>query len=109
MSGAATRRKGRTGETTAKELLMARDWVVDDLTSGLATGDLIATDQNHQTYLVEVKNCAQISTAHRAQAMRQGVERRLKWMLMSKLAGTRFWLIQRQGGRPVVWSEGSEE
>jgi Holliday junction resolvase-like predicted endonuclease len=109
MSGAATRRKGRVGETTAKELLTARDWVVDDLTSGLATGDLIATDADHNTYLVEVKNCAGITTAHRDQAMRQGKERRLRWMLMSKLAGTKYWVVQRQGGRPVLWSEGVEE
>lgn len=106
MSGAISRRKGRAGETTAKALLTARDWVVDDLTSGLATGDLIATDANSNTYLVEVKNCASITTAHRDQAMRQGKERRLKWMLMSKLAGTSSWLIQRQGQRPVIWSEG---
>lgn len=106
MSGATSRRKGRAGETTAKALLTARDWVVDDLTSGLATGDLIATDGHHNTYLVEVKAQVVISKAHRDQAMRQGLARRLKWMLMSKIAGTSCWLVQRQGARPVIWSEG---
>ena len=106
MSGATSRRKGRAGETIAKALLTARDWVVDDLTSGLASGDLIATDAHHNTYLVEVKNTLSITTAQRAQAMRQGLSRRLKWMLMSKISGTNCWLVQRQAGRPVIWSEG---
>lgn len=109
MSGATSRRKGRAGETTAKALLTARDWVVDDLTSGLATADLLVTDAHGNTFLVEVKNTLAITTAHRAQAMRQGLSRRLKWMLMSKISGTSCWLVQRQGARPVIWSEGGEQ
>ena len=106
---AASRRKGRAGETAAKHLLQARDYVVDDLSGGITSADLIATDAAGATWCVEVKNCAGILPGHKAQAMRQAASRRLRWMLISKLAGTSSWLVQRQGERPVVWHEGGEE
>lgn len=107
---AASRRKGRAGETAAKHLLQARDYVVDDLAGGITSADLIATGPGHdgQTYCVEVKNCASILRTHRKQAMDQAASRRLRWMLISKIAGTSSWLVQRQGERPVVWSEGEQ-
>lgn len=106
---AAQRRKGRAGETAAKHLLAARDYVVDDLAAGIQSADLIATDAAGVTWCVEVKNCASILRMHREQAMRQAAARRLRWMLISKIAGTSSWLVQRQGERPVVWHEGEQE
>jgi Holliday junction resolvase-like predicted endonuclease len=105
---AASRRKGRAGETAAKHLLQARDYAVDDLAGGITSADLIATDAAGVTWCVEVKNCAGILLGHKAQAMRQAASRRLRWMLISKLAGTSSWLVQRQGERPCVWHEGGE-
>jgi hypothetical protein len=103
---AASRRKGRAGETQAKHLLLERDFAVDDLAGGIASADLIATDSAGATWCVEVKNCASVLRTHREQAMRQAASRRLRWMLISKIAGTSSWLVQRQGERPVVWHEG---
>ena len=106
---AASRRKGRAGETAAKHLLQARDYVVDDLSGGITSADLIATDSAGVTWCVEVKAQVVVSVAHRDQSMRQAKARRLRWMLLSKLAGTSSWLVQRQGERPVVWHEGGDE
>lgn len=105
---AASRRKGRAGETAAKHLLQARDYVVDDLSGGITSADLIATDAAGVTWCVECKNTVAIATAHRKQAMDQAASRRLRWMLISKIAGTSSWLVQRQGKPPVVWSEGEQ-
>jgi predicted RecB family endonuclease len=102
---AASRRKGRAGETAAKHLLQARDFAVDDLAGGITSADLIATDAAGVTWCVEVKAQVVVSVAHRDQAMRQAASRRLRWMLISKLAGTSSWLVQRQGERPCVWHE----
>jgi hypothetical protein len=54
---------------------------------------------------VEVKNTASIATAHRKQAMDQAAKKKLPWLLISHIAGTSSWLIQRQGEHPVVWRE----
>ena len=105
---AASRRKGRAGETAAKHLLQARDYVVDDLSGGITSADLLASDDSG-TWLVEVKNCAGILPGHTAQAMRQAASRKLRWMLISKIAGSSSWLVQKQGERPVVWHEGEQE
>lgn len=105
MSGATSRRKGAKGQCIAANMLRDRDWVVDQITSGIAAGDLIGTDRNGKTWCVEVKNCAGILPAHVKQAREQGKVRRLPWMLISKIAGTSSWLVQRQGEAPVVWHE----
>ena len=104
VSGKATRAKGRRGETQAKDLLRSLDFVVHDLTAGLDSEDLVATDPAGRTWSVEVKNTAAITTVHRAAAMARAKASRLPWMLMSVIAGTGTWLVQRQGHRPVVWS-----
>lgn len=103
MSGATSRRKGARGQCEVANLLRQRDWVVDQITAGIAAGDLIGTDIDGQTWCVEVKNCAGILPAHVKQAQEQGRKRRLPWMLVSKIAGTSAWLVQRQGKGPVVW------
>lgn len=109
MSGKATRSKGRRGETEAKLLLESRDWVVWDLTAGLATEDLIANDPDGKGWIIEVKNTTAITMAHRKQAMDQAKARKMPWMLMSKIAGTGSWLVQRQGLKPTVWGANNEE
>lgn len=105
MAGRSARSKGRRGETAAKDLLTSRDWVVADLSAGLSSEDLLVTDPTGKVWACEVKNTAAITTAHRKQAMEQALKRRAPWMLMSKIAGTSCWLVQRQGFPPVVWSE----
>ena len=103
MSGKASRSKGRRGETSVKHLLAGRDWVVHDLSAGLASADLLAADPDGKVWAVEVKATAAITTTHRSQAMEQGKKARLPWMLVSTIHGTGCWLVQRQGSRPVVW------
>lgn len=103
--GLSQRRKGARGQGIAADLLRDRDYVVDQITAGIASSDLIATDKNGKTYAVEVKNCVSILPAHKKQAMEQGKSRRLPWMLVSKIHGTSCWLVQRQGEKPQVWHE----
>ena len=105
MAGRATRDKGRRGQQAAKRLLADRDWRVIEANSGEAEADMLAIDTAGRTWLVEVKNTAAITTAHRQQAIRQAVAKRLPWMLMSKITGTSEWLIQRRGESSVVWRE----
>jgi len=104
--GVTSRRKGAKGQCIAADMLRSRDWAVDQITSGIAASDLIGTDPDGITWAIEVKNCASILPAHKKQAMAQADKRRLPWMLMSKVAGTSSWLIQRKGARAVVWHEG---
>ena len=105
MSGKASRSKGRRGESAFKSLLLSRDWTVHDLSAGLASADLIAVDPDGKAWAVECKATAIISvTVHRKQAMEQAKKARLPWMLANAIAGSGAWLVQRQGERPVVWS-----
>ena len=105
MAGRATRNKGRRGQQEAKRLLADRDWRVIEANSGEAEADMLAIDTLGKTWLVEVKNCAAITTAHREQAMRQAKAKRLPWMLISKIAGTSDWLVQRQNTICTTWRE----
>ena len=99
------RAKGRRGQQEAQNLLRNRDYSVAELNAGTDVEDFLAVDTNGQSWSVEVKNTVAITTAHRKQAMEQAKKRRLPWMLVSKIAGTSSYLIQRQGYAPVVWSE----
>ena len=105
MAGRATWDKGRRGQQAAKRLLADRDWRVIEANSGEAEADMLAIDTLGKTWLVEVKNTAAITTAHREQAMRQAKAKRLPWMLMSHIAGTADWLIQRQNTICTTWRE----
>jgi hypothetical protein len=108
MPGRATRSKGRRGQTEALNLLRDRDWTVADLSAGVDSEDGLACDPDGNWYAVEIKNCASIIPAHKRQAMEQAKRRRLPWMLMSKIAGSSAWLVQRQGKTPVVWRNHGE-
>lgn len=103
MSGRMSRNKGARGQSEFKAMLLERDWVVDTLTVGIESGDLIATDTNGVMWCVEVKNCAGILPAHKKQAMEQAKKRRIPWLLASKIAGSSSWLVQRQRELPIVW------
>lgn len=105
MSGNTSRSKGRRGETAFKNLLTARDWTVADLTSGLASEDLLVIDGDGITWACEVKNTMNIMQAHYFQAKKQAALRKARWMLANKIAGTKSWLVRRQGEKPVVWHE----
>lgn len=100
----AQRDKGRRGQLEARLLLQSRDWSVAELNAGTQAEDFWACDLNAgKTYSVEVKNTVAITTAHRKQAQEQAKRAKLPWMLMSKIAGTSSWLVQREAERPVVW------
>lgn len=103
MAGRKTRHKGKAGELEAKSLLASRDWVVHDLENGLENADMLASDPYGIVWLIEVKNCINILSSHRKQAMEQGRKSKQRWMLMSKIAGTKSWLIQRQNELPSIW------
>ena len=106
----ASRSKGRRGQQEARELLTARDWSVAELNAGTAAEDFWACDlASGKTYSVEVKNTVAITQAHRKQAMTQAAKAKLPWMLVSKIAGTSSWLVQRHGERPAVWHLGVME
>lgn len=100
----ASRDKGRRGQQQARELLTSRDWRCVEVNSGTAVEDFIAIDPQGVTWSVEVKNTVAITVEHRKQAMRQAEANRLPWMLLSHIAGTSSWLVQRKGEKPVVWS-----
>lgn len=103
--GKASRDKGRRGQQEAQAILKDRDWVIAETNSGNATEDFIGFDPLlGQAWAIEVKNTVSITTAHRQQAIDQAAKRKLPWMLMSKIAGTSSWLIQRKGQKPTVWS-----
>ena len=101
----ASRNKGRKGQREAADLLRSRDWNVVEVNAGTAVEDFIAIDTNGITYSVEVKNTVSIDLAHKKQAMKQASARKLPWLLVSKIADSSSWLIQRKGEKPVVWSE----
>lgn len=105
----AQRDKGRRGQTAAENMLRERNWQTDPISAGIKREDIIAVDPQGKQWSVEVKNCANIMLSHRLQAMEQAKKRGLPWMLMSKIHGTRCWVIQRQGCNPIVWTELNHE
>jgi hypothetical protein len=105
MGGKAARSKGRRGQQTAQRLFADRDWQVHELNAGTAVADFLAGDPDGKIWLVEVKNTSAITAAHRRQAMDQAARKRMPWLLISHIAGTSAWLVQRQGCDPVVWKQ----
>lgn len=86
-------------------MLRERDWIVADLSAGIATEDLLAKDPDGGDWSVEVKMTKAITVEHRKQAQEQAKQRRARWMLCSHIEGTSSWLVQRQGCLPTVWQE----
>jgi Holliday junction resolvase-like predicted endonuclease len=103
--GKASRDKGRRGQREALDMLTSRDWIAAELNNGKESEDVLATDPNGIVWSVEVKNTVSITIAQRKQAMTQAKQRKARWMLMNKIAGTSSWLIQRQGEEPTTWKE----
>ena len=100
--------KGVKGQCRAAELLRSRDYHVDQLSGGISTEDLIATDPDGKAWSCEVKNTISMTHAHVKQAMEQAKKRNLPWMLMQHLRGSSSWLVRRQGMRAVVWHENGD-
>jgi hypothetical protein len=97
------RRKGRAAESEAKNLLLDRDFIVDDLTCGIKSEDFIAEDTDGKRYSVEVKNHKSINLEKFIkQAVVQGNHRKLPWLLMVRLHGG-GWLVKEKGGRWKIW------
>lgn len=99
-----SRAKGRRGQTEAKRLLLDRDWSVADLSAGISSEDILAIDPHGKAWAVEVKKTLDICAKHRAQAIKQGNNRKAPWMLMSHIAGTSAWLVQRKAMAPEIWT-----
>lgn len=103
------RDKGAKGQRAAKALLLDRDYTIDQITAGISTEDFIATDLDGNAWSVEVKNCKTLTEAHVKQAQEQARKRKLPWMLMQKLSGSRSWLVRRQDELATVWHEKPRE
>ena len=103
--GLSEQRKGGIGRRRAKFLLLDRDWSMEPTMDGIKADDLVVIDPQGVQWSVEVKNTKLIAVHHREQAQVQASRRDLPWMLMSRIFGTKSWLIQRQGERPVCWEE----
>ena len=101
------RNKGRKGQHEFANILADRDWTVSNRGPGVSGEDLIGTDPDGNVWSIEVKTTKSISTAQRQQAMAQAKDKRLRWFLASKIEDTSFWLVQRQGCKPVLWSSKS--
>ena len=102
--GKAQRAKGARGQSEAKKLLEARGWIVDPITCGVKREDMIATCPDGKQWSVEVKNCKLINMAKfRRQAREQARKRKLPYMVMAKIEGSKFWIIERQGMLLKLW------
>ena len=101
------RDKGRRGERCAELLLLDRDYIdVQRLPCGREGPDIICYDDKGTRWVVEVKNRAVIAMRDfRKQCRSNAQKHRGKAMLLVKLPDTRSWLVERQGHRPVVWTE----
>ena len=99
--------KGRNGQWTFSNILTDRDWIVSNRGPGVSGEDLVATDPDNNVWCVEVKTTKSISTAQREQAMQQAKVKKHRWMLASHIENTSYWLVQRQGCEPVLWSSKS--
>lgn len=108
MSGLASRRKGRRGETTAKRMLQDRDYtILADTTAGISADDLIVQDKDGNIWSVEVKNQKTITPERfetQARLNRKSMTRQ-RWMVLAHIHGTTSWLVLRQAERPTVWHE----
>lgn len=109
MSGLASRRKGRRGETTAKRLLQDKDYtILADTTAGIATDDLLVHDKDGVLWSVEVKNQRTISPENFSRQARHNAGN-LRWMVLAHIHNTSSWLVLRQAERPTVWHEKQQE
>lgn len=101
------RDKGRRGQTEAQKLLVEYGYAVDPITCGVKREDMIATSGG-KSWCVEVKNHKLIDIMKfRRQAREQAKERKLPWMLMVKIPGSSYWLIERKNGTSRIWRRGN--
>lgn len=103
--GKAQRNKGRRGETAAKLLLQDRDFtILADTSAGVSQCDLLAMDELGTVFAVEVKNTNSINIPAYVKQSREQAGK-LNWMLMAKIAGTRYWLVMGKDRYPTTWEE----
>lgn len=100
-----SRTKGRKGESTAKKLLLDRDYEVSDLNNGLSTCDLLATDEAGVTWSVEVKNAKIINIPTFLTQARENATPRKPWMLMCHIHNSKEWIVMRKGKKTTIWTE----
>ena len=104
--GKSQRNKGKRGECAAKHLLTDRDYRVIDTSSGLATDDIVATAPNGNQYSVEVKNQKTWNwTEFIKQTRMQANDRKLPWMLMTKIPDSKEWLVRFKDKQSQIWVE----
>ena len=104
--GTMQRRKGGVGQRAFKRLLTDRDWMVDTISCGIKSEDLIAENPLGTRYSVEVKNHAIINIrSFLSQAKEQAMKRKLPWMLAVRLPQfANSWLVCIQGEEPIIWN-----
>ncbi len=102
--GKAQRAKGKRGEREAIKLLEDYGYIVNDLSCGKKSGDLIAS-QDREYYVVEVKNQKIINLPEfLKQARENAAAKKMKWLLMCKLNGGYGWLVLKQGDKEAeIW------
>lgn len=104
--GLFQRRKGARGQSAARALLEGRDWVCDPIACGVKREDLVVTDPTGRAWSCEVKRHRLIDVGRfTTQARGQAKSRRLPWLVLAHVPGSRSWLVLRQGERPQLWHE----
>jgi len=100
-----SRSKGKRGEREARDLLGDNDWIIlANTADGSEVEDIIAKNPKDIVYSIEVKNRKVIDMIKfRKQAKANAAKKRLPWMIMTKIEGTRSWLIWQKGFKPKVW------
>ena len=102
------RNKGRDGRAELVRILKDRGWEPHKSYDGIISDDLVVVDTEGKQWSCEVKNTRMIDNSpspnsHKSQAKKQAKARGSPWMLASKIYGSRWWLIQRQGKDPELW------
>jgi Holliday junction resolvase-like predicted endonuclease len=102
-----SRSKGKRGERIARELLVDNDWIVlANTADGSEVEDVIASCPKGVVHSIEVKNRKAINiTAFKQQASTNAKKKKLPWMVMCKIEGSKSWLVWCMNSNPVVWTE----
>lgn len=102
-----SRSKGKRGERKARELLGDYEYLLlADTSDGTECEDAIVKCPSGNLYSVEIKNRKIIDmAAFRKQASKNAKKKKLLWLIMAKIEGSKSWLVWRQNEKPQVWTE----
>ena len=102
-----SRSKGKRGEKAARDLLGDYDWqVLANTADGVECEDIIAMCPSGVCYSIEVKNRKLIDIASfKKQAVKNATKKKLPWMIMAKIEGSKSWLIWQRSDSPKIWHE----